>query len=236
MIFLLEKKIFPFSLIKYFRYLGWCWCWTWPAWLLLMLFGSFSIYTNLSRDARVYFIDYIYCIVWSRLPIDTNLFFHWATEQMNPVVAKKAMTVWQDAYPSRCSKGFLLNSDFQPISCRSKMNHFVNMRFSSDFVNLPFFTDCQHISCRPKAIHFVNMPPVIESVFRMMQVSNTWLDEGVLRIFKECWGRSRFNLKMTNDVKTQGLQKEKMRQRNHVHPKVEKKNQHKNWQKLAKHL
>ena len=68
---------------------------------------------------------------------------------MNPVVAKKAMTVWQDAYPSRCSKGFLLNSDFQPISCR------------------------------PKAIHFVNMPPVIESVFRMMQVSNTWLDEGV---------------------------------------------------------
>jgi len=58
--------------------------------------------------------------------------------RMNPVVAKKAMTVWQDAYPSR-----------------------------------------------PKAMHFVNMPPVIESVFRMMQ----------------------------------GLQKEKMRQRNHVHPK-----------------
>ena len=62
---------------------------------------------------------------------------------MNPVVAKKAMTVWQDAYPSRCSEGFLFHSDFLQISRR------------------------------PKALHFVNMPPVIESVFRMMQVSNT---------------------------------------------------------------
>ena len=57
---------------------------------------------------------------------------------MNPVVAKKAMTVWQDAYPAR-----------------------------------------------PKALHFINMPPVIESVFKMME----------------------------------GFQKEKMRKRNHVHPK-----------------
>merc|ERR1719290_7346 len=58
--------------------------------------------------------------------------------KMNPVVAKKAMTVWQDAYPAR-----------------------------------------------PKALHFINMPPVIESVYKMFE----------------------------------GFQKEKMRQRNHVHPK-----------------
>jgi len=57
---------------------------------------------------------------------------------MNPAVAKKAMTVWQDAYPAR-----------------------------------------------PKALHFINMPPVIESVFKMME----------------------------------GFQKEKMKKRNHVHPK-----------------
>eukprot|EP00091_Calanus_sinicus_P008665 TRINITY_DN20822_c0_g1_i1.p1 TRINITY_DN20822_c0_g1~~TRINITY_DN20822_c0_g1_i1.p1 ORF type:complete len:163 (+),score=38.21 TRINITY_DN20822_c0_g1_i1:34-489(+) len=57
---------------------------------------------------------------------------------MNPVVAKKAMTVWQDAYPAR-----------------------------------------------PKALHFITMPPVIESVFKMME----------------------------------GFQKEKMKKRNHVHPK-----------------
>eukprot|EP00090_Calanus_glacialis_P005758 TRINITY_DN14460_c0_g1_i1.p1 TRINITY_DN14460_c0_g1~~TRINITY_DN14460_c0_g1_i1.p1 ORF type:complete len:328 (-),score=102.47 TRINITY_DN14460_c0_g1_i1:46-993(-) len=57
---------------------------------------------------------------------------------MNPVMAKKAMTVWQDAYPAR-----------------------------------------------PKALHFINMPPVIESVFKMME----------------------------------GFQKEKMKKRNHVHPK-----------------
>jgi hypothetical protein len=58
--------------------------------------------------------------------------------KMNPVVSKKAMTVWQEAYPAR-----------------------------------------------PKALHFVNMPPVMESVFRMVQ----------------------------------SFQKEKMRERNHVHPK-----------------
>jgi len=57
---------------------------------------------------------------------------------INPAVGKKAMTVWQDAYPSR-----------------------------------------------PKALHFINMPPVIESVYKMME----------------------------------GFQKEKMRKRNHVHPK-----------------
>jgi len=58
--------------------------------------------------------------------------------KMNPVVAKKAMTVWQDAYPAR-----------------------------------------------PKALHFINMPPVIESVYKMFE----------------------------------GFQKEKMKARNHVHPK-----------------
>jgi len=58
--------------------------------------------------------------------------------KMNPVVAKKAMTVWQDAYPTR-----------------------------------------------PKALHFINMPPVIESVYKMFE----------------------------------GFQKEKMKARNHVHPK-----------------
>jgi hypothetical protein len=58
--------------------------------------------------------------------------------QMNPVVSRKAMTVWQDAYPAR-----------------------------------------------PKALHFVNMPAVMESVFRMVQ----------------------------------SFQKEKMRERNHVHPR-----------------
>eukprot|EP00092_Neocalanus_flemingeri_P023117 GFUD01025065.1.p1 GENE.GFUD01025065.1~~GFUD01025065.1.p1 ORF type:complete len:185 (-),score=61.12 GFUD01025065.1:187-702(-) len=57
---------------------------------------------------------------------------------LNPAVAKKAMTVWQDAYPAR-----------------------------------------------PKALHFINMPPVIESVFKMVE----------------------------------GFQKEKMKKRNHVHPK-----------------
>jgi len=57
---------------------------------------------------------------------------------MNPAVAKKAMTVWQDAYPAR-----------------------------------------------PKALHFINMPPVIDSVFKMFE----------------------------------GFQKEKMKKRNHVHPK-----------------
>jgi len=57
---------------------------------------------------------------------------------ISPAVAKKAMTVWQDAYPTR-----------------------------------------------PKALHFINMPPVMESLFKMVQ----------------------------------GFQKEKMRQRNHVHPK-----------------
>jgi len=41
---------------------------------------------------------------------------------MTPAIAKRAMTVWQDAYPSR-----------------------------------------------PKALHFLNMPPVIESVFKMVQ-------------------------------------------------------------------
>ena len=40
--------------------------------------------------------------------------------------------------------------------------------------------------CRPQALHFVSMPPVVESMFNMVQ----------------------------------GLQKEKMRKRNHVHPKV----------------
>jgi len=57
---------------------------------------------------------------------------------ISPAVAKKAMTVWQDAYPTR-----------------------------------------------PKALHFVNMPPVMERMFNMVQ----------------------------------GFQKEKMRERNHVHPK-----------------
>jgi len=57
---------------------------------------------------------------------------------ISPAMAKKAMTVWQDAYPTR-----------------------------------------------PKALHFINMPPVMESLFKMVQ----------------------------------GFQKEKMRQRNHVHPK-----------------
>ena len=56
---------------------------------------------------------------------------------MTPAIAKRAMTVWQDAYPTR-----------------------------------------------PKALHFVNMPPVIESVFKMVQ----------------------------------SFQKQKMRERNHVHP------------------
>jgi len=56
---------------------------------------------------------------------------------MTPAVAKKALTVWQDAYPSR-----------------------------------------------PKALHFINMPPVMESIFKMFQT----------------------------------FQKEKMRERNHVHP------------------
>ena len=54
-----------------------------------------------------------------------------------PAVAKRAMTVWQDAYPTR-----------------------------------------------PKALHFLNMPPVIESVFKMVQ----------------------------------SFQKQKMKERNHVHP------------------
>lgn len=58
--------------------------------------------------------------------------------QMNPVVMRKAMTVWEDAYPAR-----------------------------------------------PQALHFVSIPPVMEGMFNMVQ----------------------------------GLQKEKMRQRNHVHPK-----------------
>ena len=56
---------------------------------------------------------------------------------MTPAIAKRAMTVWQDAYPSR-----------------------------------------------PKALHFLNMPPVIESVFKMVQ----------------------------------SFQKQKMKERNHVHP------------------
>ena len=56
---------------------------------------------------------------------------------MTPAIAKRAMTVWQDAYPSR-----------------------------------------------PKALHFINMPPVIESVFKMVQ----------------------------------NFQKQKMKERNHVHP------------------
>ena len=41
---------------------------------------------------------------------------------------------------------------------------------------------------RPKALHFVNMPPIMESVFKMVQ----------------------------------SLQKEKLRERNHVHPKVKR--------------
>ena len=60
------------------------------------------------------------------------------TLTMTPAVAKKAMTVWQDAYPSR-----------------------------------------------PKAMHFINFPPVMESIYKMVT----------------------------------GFQKEKMRQRNHVHRK-----------------
>jgi len=59
------------------------------------------------------------------------------TLSMSPAMIKKAMTVWQDAYPSR-----------------------------------------------PKALHFINMPSVMESFFKMAQ----------------------------------GFQKEKMRERNHVHP------------------
>ena len=66
-------------------------------------------------------------------------------EQMNPVVAKKAMTVWQDAYPSRCCCPFHINGKKMSITCLIHLY-------------------------RPKAMHFVNMPPVIESVFRMMQV------------------------------------------------------------------
>jgi len=57
---------------------------------------------------------------------------------ITPALGKKAMTVWQDAYPAK-----------------------------------------------PKALHFINMPGVIESVFKMME----------------------------------SFQKEKMRQRNRVHPK-----------------
>ena len=60
------------------------------------------------------------------------------TLTMTPAVAKKAMTVWQDAYPSR-----------------------------------------------PKAMHFINFPPVMESIYKMVT----------------------------------GFQKEKMRQRNHIHRK-----------------
>lgn len=58
--------------------------------------------------------------------------------QMNPVVVKKAMTVWQEGYPSQ-----------------------------------------------PKALHFLNLPPVMESIFKLFE----------------------------------SFQKEKMRKRNHVHPK-----------------
>jgi len=57
---------------------------------------------------------------------------------IGPALAKKAMTVWQDAYP-----------------------------------------------IKPKALHFLNLPPVMESIFNMVQ----------------------------------NLQKEKMRKRNHVHPR-----------------
>ena len=59
--------------------------------------------------------------------------------EMNPAVAKKAMTVWQDAYPAK-----------------------------------------------PKALHMMNLPPVMETIYNMMQ----------------------------------SFQKEKMRKRNVLHPKV----------------
>ncbi|XP_023321804.1 retinol-binding protein pinta [Eurytemora carolleeae] len=67
--------------------------------------------------------------------------------QFNPVIAKKAMTVWQDAYPAK-----------------------------------------------PKALHFLNMPGAMESIFSMVQ----------------------------------SLQKQKMKERNHVHSKgsLEKLHQH----------
>ena len=40
-------------------------------------------------------------------------------EQMNPVVAKKAMTVWQDAYPSRCCCPFhiVVNGKKMTVTC-----------------------------------------------------------------------------------------------------------------------
>ena len=40
---------------------------------------------------------------------------------MNPVVAKKAMTVWQDAYPSRCNttQHILILSIFNFLLCQS---------------------------------------------------------------------------------------------------------------------
>jgi hypothetical protein len=59
--------------------------------------------------------------------------------EMNPAMAKRAMTVWQDAYPAK-----------------------------------------------PKALHFINMPGFMESIFSMVQ----------------------------------SFQKEKMRERNIVHPRV----------------
>jgi hypothetical protein len=61
--------------------------------------------------------------------------------EMNPALAKRAMTVWQDAYPAK-----------------------------------------------PKALHFINMPSVMEAIFSMMQ----------------------------------SFQKEKMKKRSIVHPKVSK--------------